>query len=640
MRVALPRAFALAFLAAAASAPAAAVDASEISYLYVVANEDRASGGHVAIRLGDEVFHFQYDRGLMRLDRDEWRQFELDYRGFQNRSLQVSRVAVSEDTEERLRAAFRQRHLSRTLQIELLDAAAADAELVAKLVDPEHPPVALPGLGFFAPRAEDDSSRASRKLAALRAAIESDRRSTPLAAKRRALEAELEGLPVRPLDLSSADFEPDSFPRPRYAFHQRYGDIVAAMRAIDVLRHPAPLSGAALAARPGGPPGPRPPSIRPGDREPLARFAAALEARLVRLARGTRPDWGAALLLGMARLAAIEASLESGEWVLLDALGVDAEWLEIGPRRRELLPALEAEARREWERAREQFIAADDFDEAAQTMLEDSASRWMELRRALSGAERIRIAEGRRVPRGVGLLEAPRRPRSLESEGPERLEAMRRETGRASREARAHLGYHLVGRNCVSEVFALVDQAFANAVRERGEVVDADAVRRESRIRLGGHVDPSSAAAVVPFLSSQRVRDSWRVVATEELPSVRRVWAAELRAREDSAWVALRESNTLTSTLYTPGGEDSLFVFFTDDDIALRPLLGAFNLTAALVGAGAGLLRSPFDDGRLLDASLRGALFSLPELAFQNIRKGTFEWIAPELRPAISRSGD
>jgi hypothetical protein len=130
------------------------------------------------------------------------------------------------------------------------------------------------------------------------------------------------------------------------------------------------------------------------------------------------------------------------------------------------------------------------------------------------------------------------------------------------------------------------------------------------------------------------------VVATDELPSLRRAWAAERRAREDSAWVALRESNTLTSTLYTPGGEDSLFLFFTDDGAALRPLLGAFNLTAALAGAGAGLLRLPFDGGRLLDAALRGALFSLPELAFQNIRKGTFEWIAPELRPSISQAGE
>ena len=217
---------------------------------------------------------------------------------------------------------------------------------------------------------------------------------------------------------------------------------------------------------------------------------------------------------------------------------------------------------------------------------------------------------------------------------------MRRATGIAKSEARARLGYQLVSRNCVSELFALVHETFANAVRERGEALDADAVARESEIRLGGYIDPSFAPGVIPFVSSQRVRKSWRVVATDELPSLRRARSAELRAQGDPAWVALRESNTLTSTLYTPGGDDSLFVFFTDDGVALRPLLGAFNLTAALVGAGVGVLRLPFDGGRALDAALRGALFSLPELAFWNIRKGTFEWIPHEVRPAASQPGD
>ena len=619
------------------AAAAAAVNSSEISYLYIDANEDRASGGHAAIRVGDEVFHFQYHRGLMRLDRDEWSDFELDYRGFQNRTLRVSRVAVSDDTEARLQAAFRQRHLSRTLQIDLLEAAVADEALVAKLIDSARPAVALPGLGFFASRAEDAATTASRRLVALRAAIEADPFSTPLGDMSRTLRATLEGLPVHPLDLSSIDFMPDAFPRPRYAFHQRYADLSAGMRAIEVLSDPTPLNRDALAARSSGLARSRAPRMEPGDRESLERSAGALEARLVTLARATRPDWGPALLLGMARLAAMETSLDSGEWRLLDTLGADAAWLEIDPRQRELLPALEAEARSEWDLARERFNAASGFDEMAQTALEERASRWMELRRALDGAERIRLADGRRIPRGIGPLEEPPRPRSLETKGPARLAAMRRAAGVAESEVRARLDYQLVSRNCVSELFALVDETFANAVRERGEALDADAVTRESEIRLGGHIDPSSIPGVIPFVASQRVEKSWRVVATDELPSLRRVRTALLRARGNPAWVTLRESNTLTSTLYTSGGEDSLFVFFTDDSTVLRPLLGAFNLTAALVGAGVGLLRIPFDGGRALDAALRGALFSLPELAFQNIRKGTFEWIPPAARPVASQ---
>ena len=49
--------------------------------------------------------------------------------------------------------------------------------------------------------------------------------------------------------------------------------------------------------------------------------------------------------------------------------------------------------------------------------------------------------------------------------------------------------------------------------------------------------------------------------------------------------------------------------------------------------AAIGLLQLPFDGGHSLSSGLRGAVFSLPEIAFFNIRKGTNAWIAPELRP-------
>jgi hypothetical protein len=50
------------------------------------------------------------------------------------------------------------------------------------------------------------------------------------------------------------------------------------------------------------------------------------------------------------------------------------------------------------------------------------------------------------------------------------------------------------------------------------------------------------------------------------------------------------------------------------------------------IGDGAlGLFTWPRDDGGRLRAGARGALFSLPELAFVNIRKGSTSWIEPEL---------
>jgi hypothetical protein len=60
--------------------------------------------------------------------------------------------------------------------------------------------------------------------------------------------------------------------------------------------------------------------------------------------------------------------------------------------------------------------------------------------------------------------------------------------------------------------------------------------------------------------------------------------------------------------------------------------------------AAAGLAMLPLDGGTLLTAGLKGAFFSLPELAFFNIRKGSFpdatgRWplfAAPSRRPALS----
>jgi hypothetical protein len=97
--------------------------------------------------------------------------------------------------------------------------------------------------------------------------------------------------------------------------------------------------------------------------------------------------------------------------------------------------------------------------------------------------------------------------------------------------------------------------------------------------------------------------------------------------REAPLAVYLRESNTLTSTLFRRGAHDSFFVFFTDDVVAPRPLWGTVNLLAGLGASAVGLALAPVDHGATLRAGLRGALFSLPELAFVSLRKGSFDYV-------------
>lgn len=178
-------------------------------------------------------------------------------------------------------------------------------------------------------------------------------------------------------------------------------------------------------------------------------------------------------------------------------------------------------------------------------------------------------------------------------------------------------GYDLVRRSCVTEILRTITLAL-------GE----DAAREHSERRLGGHVDPAAGGNFVPFVSSRSVRARWNVVDHARLES-----ALEHAARDGSLASALRERNTFTSSFHEPADRAGFFVFFADAPWPLRPLLGAFDLATALVRGGVGLATLPLDRGEGLRRGLDGALWSVPELVFANVRKGTSDCVAPALRP-------
>jgi len=92
----------------------------------------------------------------------------------------------------------------------------------------------------------------------------------------------------------------------------------------------------------------------------------------------------------------------------------------------------------------------------------------------------------------------------------------------------------------------------------------------------------------------------------------------------DGPWTGILEGNTLTGSVYRPRDEDGIFLFFTDESLWSRPLLGVANLGAAMGAMALGIATLPLDQGHLLEAGARGALFSLPEIGLWNIRKGSF----------------
>jgi hypothetical protein len=609
--------------------------ADSFDYLHVEANEGSASGGHVAIRFGGETFHFQLDEdGILRLHRDDSDAFLRTYAGLSNRDVHVQRIRVAPETARALRSHFNDRFLLEERQFAVLAGLRADRELLAALADERagapSPTVAVPGAAFFV--AAGDHTRgapASSALAALRGRVlathgaELVRRD---AATREALARLPSELPDPAHAIPPAG-SPHDHPDAPPSLAQRAAELLAAETALDVL-----LRGATFRADRARSLALRETVLDKHDVAALARHAAALETRLVALATSSRPDWGGAMLLGMARLAAIAGSLEGGRLVVLDAYPEDAA--SISPEEvvshAAVLPDLLADARADLVDARRALRVEGAPSEAAYTALESAANRYLELHQATRSGTRLRLAAGPLLPSG-----SERRPLALaHALSAERLRARLNAATEAAERYEAHLralyGYDLVRRNCVSEIFREIAAALdvAPAVDER----DVCATSRE---RLGGCVDPARGLHFVPFLSARAVGREYRVDSAHELPSYRHARLAEMYAKENDLRVFLRESNVLTSTVYERNGEDSAFLFFTDDATLPRPLFGALNLATA-VGAGiAGLVMLPAGDADLLVAGLRGALFSLPELAFVSLRKGSFAYV-PRARAAAA----
>jgi len=606
-----------------------------VDYLTLRANEGGSAGGHAAIRFGAETFHFEHADGLLRLGREDSQRFQHVYRDLENRDIELSRVRVSAETYELLHGAFERRALVQERQLAIEDEIRGDIRLLAALLaDPGRTQDArgaengfdVRGAGFFteAPGSTAAADPGSRELTALRLRIEAVHGPDFLARRRSEVDHALEVSTAQPVPVDSIELTPDRYPVLSPSFSRRTESLLAARLALELLARPRALRAEALS------PAAETLALEPAERERLRATATALRESMVRLVASRREDWGFPLLLGMARLATIETSIASGRWVLLDAFPAAGPTLAITEARRELLPRLLGDARAELAAAHQRFLEGVGFREVEWSALESTVARFTELRSAAAGAPTIRIHVGAMVPEGSARVLALPRP---SGDLAVLLEQSQAAAQRYRKRLAALYGYDLVRRNCVSEIFRTLEAALAgeNAPAE-SEALRAF-VREESTRRLGGYVHPVEALNFIPFVSSIRVRERWSVAERSLLPSYRHFRLAEMAESEPWLLVALRESNVLTARTHGAADVEGFFVFYTDTQVPLRPLLGALNVGAGLLRSALGLVVLPLDRGQGLLSGLSGVLFSLPELAFQNIRKGYNDYVPPDERP-------
>ncbi len=576
------RLVALATAAGLAGALPAAGAEPVLELVHAEANVGGASGGHTALRVGDAVHHFQAaSDDLLVLERDHWQDFRFRYNVLQNRPLLFASIPATSAELRGIADGFARVRLAQGRLFAARDDAERDAALLEALAG-DRPGVRIRGAGLLDP--ERSGSEAGR---ALRARVAEAQGAGFLGEEQARLDAEL-------ADPDRARSDP-----------RGYREALAARAAV------AALAGAHA-------PGPDvlvtledAPQLAPEERVAFERRRVELGEAVSVLLRSPRPDRGTALFVATARYHAVARSLADDRLWTLDPFPDEGPRLEgraLRKRRDELKVVAEIAARRV-AAARQAF--AEQPSARRHARLEELAAR---AREYAGGAEGRAVREGDRalVPSRGRVLPLPLAIVPAESVSEPLARA-----GERAREAQQQLrdawSYDLFTSNCVTEL-ALTWAAAAGP---------------ETPVRID-----ASDVGFVPFVFFERVASQLPSERVTRTPSFRRRSLVELREQDAALPVALRESNVWTARLYRRRDADGSFLLFSDGGAALRPLAGILNLGYATLDGALGVLTAPFDRGERLVSAGKGIFFSLPELVFVNIRKGSFD--AAGLRRARS----
>jgi len=613
-------------------------------YLYVESNSGDASGGHVAICFDAQCYHFQQDEAqTIRLHRDTAAEFDYHYRLLGNRTIHAMRVQISTPTYDRLRGAFQERLQIQDRQVDVLRSLASDRALLEE-IDRHHGEA--PGLGVEVPGSAyfvaDEGAAAVRRWPGTERAAVLERLAERVGAaygsdyiERRtaALQAAIGAL--RPEVETEALPQAGRLPSGPAGFATRHRDLLSGWLALAVLRAaPALRAGTYHTAADSDF------VLTPAEIEVLRVRAERQAGALLGLLASQRPDWGYPLMVGMARLLALQASIDSGSLVVLDDFSTQAPTVtgEVVARHAAVLRQMRDERRADFRAARRAFFAAPSDDETSLSGLEVTANLVVDIDRALAQQVPLRVYTGGLVPaRSASRWDWPL------PAVPQAAVAGAVATARAREDAyRAALvrlyPYDLFSHNCVTEIFRTMDTALASAANP---AADPDHAGVASAAALGGHVEWRGTLNFIPFVSARAVEQAYRVTERVERPSYRRIALADMKRRESRWRVELRESNVLTARSYSYNHDDPLFLFFTDNVVWRRPLYGVANLVVGIGGVLTGVALLPVDGGSTLRAGLSGVLFSVPEIAFVNIRKGSLayaprSWLSDGATPGLS----
>ena len=581
-----------------------------LQFIYIDANVGGSSGGHSALRIHNTIYHFQYfPNGLFKLVREQWPHFRYIYNDLENRTLYVAHVHIENRDLQILQEYLDRYYLIQEAHMARLDELFADTELLNDLSRGRNR-MSVNGAGLFS--FDAPSNEISK---ALRSAIFETYGKNYLKFTMEALDRELSKIPLVVLSVEPDEISNKVYPPPMASFSRKYSENRLKRTALNVLNEALPIRELELTdmdhfVRPGDRKG-----LTHNERDRLSAYAQALKASVIHLTTSSRPDWGYPLLLANARYQAVMGSLKRNRLYLLDPFPESAK--SVPPQTLAGDPNVTARlADRAWQKYRDirrSTFAGQSLDERAYNRLEESAGRFAELEKGRLSGSTIRVAYGRLIPSRSGMVPLPASSLSQQAIK-QSLNEVRLNRNLYGDQLKRCYPYDLIDKNCATELIRSINAPFKSQERVKKA--------------LGGEIMPGEDFGFIPFRLFGLVNDHFRITKVEVLPGYRKRMLLRAAQNEpDNTGLYFRECNTLTSTLYPGVAGDTPFLFFTDDVVWIRPVYGAVNGAYGLIAAALGIFTLPMDSGDLSLAGLKGALYSLPELFFCNIRKGSYNYV-------------
>ena len=553
-----------------------------LDFIYVNANTGEAAGGHSAIRLGSTVFHYQFfPGGLFLLTRDSWSNFKYIYNELSNRSVERASLCLTPPVFSRLKAHFTDLLIAQEQDLLQLQEARSDFCFARQLCS-RASEVELESAGLF-----DGLSAQDPGMLEIRDELARELGAGMVRDRIMLLRKQISGL------LSGQAGKKNIS--------------VSQLRALFLEQHffSLVLQGASL-AEDAVFVLPESKKLSLEEREKLSAYRLHLLKSIVRLCRSNRQDRAEDLLLQAARYLVVTRSIAERRICTLDPFSGLA--VPHQPEQKEDVEAEYFTLQQEGRLARKAFFLSGSHKDVAYAWLETILGRLHEVRNGLVHGTQIRTEPGVLLPSRSGRISASWLPPARKGLD---LSAIERRVEDLNADVESKRGYDLFRRNCATELLRNVNSAFSDAGTGRED--------------LGGWLVPDQGLVFIPAVLQDLITQKFPVVQRQVLLSHRLQKMEKLFEQENDMVVWLRESNVFSSTLYIPRLQDSAFLFFTDNALLMRPVLGLANMVwAALYGVG-GFFTLPEDGGERIWQGARGVFYSMPEIFFGNIRKGTYD---------------